>query len=101
MSTKQSYVEGDNYAIPAPSVCRGHLYRTKVFLLVVKTAQQSGLPESEVWKNVYARLESHYGIYLASFPRKSKESLLRLAERYDLLDKVMASAQAECALTEL
>lgn len=97
MSTKQNYVEQHNYANAATNPFRasGHTYRTQTYLLVVSIARLTGEPESQIWKRIYEQLESLYGIYLPSLPRRKNDSLLRVAERYDVLDKVYLVAQAE------
>lgn len=94
MSTEQSYVGGGNYASPSQP-WSGHTYRTQTYLLVEAIAQLSGEPTSQIWKRIYQQLEAYYGIYLGSLPRRKNESLLRVAERHDVLDKVYLVAQAE------
>ena len=94
MSTKQSYVGGGNYASPTQS-WSGQTYRTQTYLLVEAIARLTGELESDIWKRIYLKLEAFYGIYLPGFPRRKNESLLRVAERHDALDKVYLIAQAE------
>ncbi|GAB4042154.1 hypothetical protein [Spirosoma litoris] len=93
MSTEQSYVGKGNYAT-LPQF-RGHTYRTQTYLVVAGIARLTGEPESEIWKRIYRNLQATFGIFLADFPRRKNESLLRVAERYDVLDKVYLVAIAE------
>ncbi|GAB3960197.1 hypothetical protein GCM10028805_57530 [Spirosoma harenae] len=93
MSTTQMYAGRASYASSSP--VRGHAYRTQVYLQVVAIARISGQEESEVWKWIYDQVYALYEIYLPSLPRGRNESLLRVSERHDLLDKVMLVVQAE------
>ncbi|OJW76286.1 hypothetical protein [Spirosoma sp. 48-14] len=95
MSTPQKYVGRGTYASGSPF--RGHQYRTQVYLLVLSIAKISGEAESEVWKRIYNQVHAYYGIYLPGLPKNRRESLLRVAERHDVLDKVYLVAQAERA----
>ncbi|WP_460996804.1 hypothetical protein [Spirosoma harenae] len=58
-------------------------------------ARISGQSESEVWQWIYDQVHALYDIYLPGLPRGRNESLLRVAERHDLLDKIYLVAQAE------
>ncbi|MVM34955.1 hypothetical protein GO755_33315 [Spirosoma sp. HMF4905] len=95
MSTEQSYVGRENYASPAQQPWSSHTYRTQIYLLVAAIARLSEEPESQIWKRLYEKLEAFYGIYLPGIPRRKNESLLRVAERHDVIDKVYLVAQAE------
>ncbi|GAB3883390.1 hypothetical protein [Spirosoma agri] len=52
-------------------------------------------PRSEVYARIYAKLLYYYGIDLGSYPRSKNESLLCVAERIDVIDKVYRFAEAE------
>lgn len=95
MSTEQSYVGGGNYATPANQSFSGHLYRTQVYLVVTDIARLSGESELTIWKRIYQLVHAYYGVYLPGLPRRKNESLLRVAERHDLLDKVYSVAYSE------
>ena len=75
----------------APSVC----YRTQTRQLVTAVAVNSGESPTLVFERIYARLQLLYGIDVYTYPRLQGESLLQVAERHDLLDKVYALAFAE------
>ncbi|MBD2700160.1 hypothetical protein IC229_05905 [Spirosoma sp. BT702] len=97
MSTEQNYVGGGNYAIPLTTgqPFRGHSYRMQTYLVVSDIARLTGEDESKVWKRVYQQVNAMYAVNLHSFPRGRNESLLRVAERHDVLDKVYAVAYVE------
>ena len=52
-------------------------------------------PRHEVYARIYARLLYYYGIDLNAYPRSKGESLLCVAERIDVIDKVYQLAEAE------
>ncbi|GAB3881313.1 hypothetical protein [Spirosoma agri] len=52
-------------------------------------------PRSEVYARIYNRLHCFYGIDLTQYPRSKGESLLAVAERLDVIDKVYQLAEAE------
>ena len=77
--------------LASPPVC----YRSKTNQLVTAVAVGSGEAPALVFERIYARLLLLYGVDVYTYPRTSGESLLQVAERYDLLDKVYAIAYAE------
>lgn len=74
-----------------PSVC----FRAKTRQLVTTVAVNSGEAQAAVYSRIYTRLHFLYGVDVYALPNTKKESLLVIAERHDLLDKVYAIAYAE------
>lgn len=90
MNTSQIYVGRDCYANQATS------YTQKITQRVKSIALLSGLSESEVWLNLFNLLECYYNVDIYALPKLSEgECLLTVAERYDLLDRLLLIAQAE------
>ena len=90
MLTSQIYVGRENFASDAKP------YTQKISTLVASIAGLSGLSESEVWLNLFNLLECFYGIDIYSLPKESdNETLLSVAERFDLLDKLLLISLAE------
>ena len=70
-------------------------YRTQTRQLVTTVSAQSGENPALIFERIYARLLFLYGIDVYTYPRTSGESLLQVAERHNLLDKVYTLAYAE------
>lgn len=69
--------------------------RAKTSQAVTNVAVQSGEPTSAVWQRIYTRLETAFGIRIEQYPRRKGESLVSVAERHGLIDKLYALAYAE------
>lgn len=74
-----------------PALC----VRSQTSQLVATVAIQAKEPRHEVYQRIYTRLSFLYGIDLYTLPRSKGESLLTVAERHDVIDKVYALAYAE------
>jgi hypothetical protein len=70
-------------------------YRQLTDQLVSRVATANGETRYEVYNRIYERLRLHYGVNLIALRIGRSESLLGVAERLDLLDKVYSFASAE------
>ncbi|MVM34382.1 hypothetical protein GO755_30400 [Spirosoma sp. HMF4905] len=70
-------------------------YRALTSQLVTDVAVDSGEPQQAVYDRIFTRLLFLYGIDVYMYPRGRNESLLVVAERHDVIDKVYALAYAE------